>query len=292
MRKALAEIIAGVIPCKMARNQWRGRLRYGLRRGTRLRSELKRNASQPEHYLAVCAIAKDEGPYFAEWLDWHISQGVEKFYVYDNGSTDCTRQVLEPYIEKGIVDLIDWPGHRMQIAAYDDCIERHRFDTRWLAFIDLDEFIVPLKDQSITAFLHRMEGFSAVEINWLIYGSSGQKEKLPGTMMERFRRHSCPDHILNRHVKSIVDPRRVYCMIGCHEAARITGQAADEKGRPLKKSFRDRVPQQEIIRVNHYATRSLAEFAEKQARGRASGRQKTVQSSYFTQYDLNDLPDA
>lgn len=291
MRKALAEIIAGLIPCKMARNQWRGRLRYGLRRGVRLRREIKQNQTRPEHYLAVCAIAKDEGPYFAEWLDWHISQGVEKFYVYDNGSTDCTRRALAPYVERGIVDLIDWPGHRMQIAAYDDCLERHRYDTRWLAFIDLDEFIVPIKDKSITHFLHRMEHFSAVEINWLIYGSSGQKEKLPGTMMQRFRRHSLPDHILNRHVKSIIDPRRVYCMIGCHEAARITGKAADEQGRPLKKSFRDRVPQQQIIRVNHYATRSLAEFAEKQARGRASGRQKAVRDAYFAQYDLNDIAD-
>lgn len=291
MRKVLAEIVAGVIPCKMARNQWRGRLRYGLRRGVKLRRELKRNHSEPEHYLSVCAIAKDEGPYFAEWLDWHIGQGVEKFYVYDNGSTDCTRQVLEPYVAKGIVDLIPWPGHHMQLAAYDDCIERHRFDTRWLAFIDLDEFIVPLKDKSLTDFLHRMEDFSAVEINWLIYGSSGQKEKLPGTMMERFRRHSLPGHILNRHVKSIVDPRRVYCMIGCHEAARITGKAADEKGRPLKKSFRDREPQQEVIRVNHYAVRSLAEFAEKQARGRAAGRTKTVRDEYFDKFDLNDLAD-
>ena len=290
MKKFFAEIIAGLIPHKMTRNQWRGRLRYGLRNAVRLKRQLREaSAVQPEHYLAVCAIAKDEGPYFKEWIDWHRSQGVDKFYVYDNESTDSTREVLQPYIDAGIVEYIDWPGYRMQLAAYDDCIERHRLDTRWLAFIDLDEFIVPKKDESIPLFLSRFEQFAAVEVNWLIYGSGGAKKKEPGTMMERFRHHSKPDHILNRHVKSIINPRRVYTMIGCHEAARISGNAADSHGEVLTKSFRDREPQQDVIRVNHYAVRSYEEFVEKQNRGRASGKQRTVKDEYFRQYDLNDI---
>lgn len=290
MKKFFAEIIAGLIPHKMTRNQWRGRLRYGLRNAVRLKRRLREASEvQPEHYLAVCAIAKDEGPYFKEWIDWHRSQGVDKFYVYDNESTDSTREVLQPYIDAGVVEYIDWPGYRMQLAAYDDCIERHRLDTRWLAFIDLDEFIVPMKDESIPCFLRRFEEFAAVEINWLIYGSGGAKKKEPGTMMERFRHHSKPDHILNRHVKSIINPRRVYTMIGCHEAARISGNAADSHGEVLTKSFRDREPQQDVIRVNHYAVRSYEEFVEKQNRGRASGKQRTVKDEYFRQYDLNDI---
>ena len=141
MNKAAAEIIAGLIPRKMARNRWRGILRYGVIKALKLKRRLKHDHTQPQIRLAVCAIAKNEGPYFKEWLDWHIGQGVEKFYIYDNESTDCTREVLAPYIESGIVEYIYYPGYRRQIAAYDDCIDRHRFDTRWLAFIDLDEFI-------------------------------------------------------------------------------------------------------------------------------------------------------
>lgn len=291
MHKALAEIIAGMIPQKMARNRWRGILRYGLLRAWRLRHNLRRDTSQPRDYLSVCAIAKDEGPYFVEWLDWHISQGVDRFYIYDNDSSDGTRQLLQPYIDRGTVVYQYWPGHRRQIAAYDDCIERHRLTTRWLAFIDLDEFIVPQQDASIPAFLRRFEDFPAVEVNWLVYGSGGAKTKEPGTMMQRFRRHSQPDHILNRHVKSIVDPRRVYVMTGCHEAARITGYAADSHGNAIHQNFRERTPQQDVIRVNHYAVRSFQEFREKQLRGRASGKQRTVKMEYFEQYDLNDIED-
>lgn len=292
MNKVIAEIIAGLIPHKMTRNRWRGILRFGPVNALRLKRRLRSDLTRPEHYLAVCAIAKDEGPYFKEWIEWHLSQGVDHFYIYDNESSDGTREILQPYIDSGVVEYKYWPGHRRQLAAYDDCLDHYRLASRWIAFIDLDEFIVPVKDASIPAFLKRFEAFAAVEINWLVYGSSGHKTKSPGTMMERFRFHSLPGHRLNRHVKSIVNPREVFTMIGCHEAAKISGSIADSHGQPVTKNFREREPQQDIIRINHYAVRSYEEFLEKQARGRASGTQKTVRSEYFEQYDLNDIEDA
>lgn len=292
MNKVIAEIIAGLIPHKMTRNRWRGILRFGPVNAIRLKRRLRSDLTRPEHYLAVCAIAKDEGPYFKEWIEWHLSQGVDHFYIYDNESSDGTREILQPYIDSGVVEYKYWPGHRRQLAAYDDCLEHYRLASRWIAFIDLDEFIVPIKDASIPAFLKRFEVFAAVEINWLVYGSGGHKTKSPGTMMERFRFHSLPGHRLNRHVKSIVNPREVFTMIGCHEAAKISGSIADSHGQPVTKNFREREPQQDIIRINHYAVRSYEEFLEKQARGRASGTQKTVRSEYFEQYDLNDIEDA
>lgn len=291
MNKAIAEIIAGLIPHKMTRNRWRGILRYGPIRALKLMRRLRRDHTRPKYYLSVCAIAKNEGTYFKEWIDWHHKMGVEKFYIYDNESTDCTREVLEPYIKSGLVDYRYFPGYRKQIAAYDDCIERFRFDTRWLAFIDLDEFIVPVKDKSIPEFLKRFEDAPAVEINWLVYGSGGAKEKLPGGMMERFRHHSLPGHMLNRHVKSIVNPRRVFAVVGCHEVACIDGKARDSHGNEITKNFRDREPEQDVIRINHYAVRSWEEFVEKQSRGRASGKKRSVPTSYFEEYDLNDIED-
>lgn len=288
MKKVYAEIIAGMIPHKMTRNRWRGLLRYGLFKAMKLKWRMKHDHTPPRYYLAICAIAKNEGPYFQEWIEWHRKQGVEKFYIYDNESTDGTREVLEPYIASGLVDYTYFPGQKMQLAAYDDCFERHRLEMRWLAIIDLDEFIVPIKDRSIPEFMHRMEKYPVVEINWLVYGSGGAKKQEPGGVMERFRRHSLPEHRLNTHVKSIVDPRRVCGMIGCHEAARLSGKAADSHGVPLTKGFRDRKPQQDVIRINHYAIKSYEEFLSKRARGRA--RTNSLRDmNYFDAYDLNDL---
>lgn len=292
MNKTLAEILACWIPNKMKRNRWRGILRYGIFKALRLRWQVRNFSGTHKNYLAVCAIAKNEGQYFKEWIDWHLSKGVEKFYIYDNESSDQTREVLAPYIQNGVVEYKYWPGYRRQIAAYDDCIDRHRYEARWIAFIDLDEFIVPIKDVSIPIFLKRFEDFCAVEINWLIYGSGGQKEKTSEPVMRRFRFHSTPDNSLNRHVKSIVAPLKVYTMIGCHEAARISGLSADSHGDIIIRNFKEREPQHDIIRINHYVVKSRQEFAEKQARGRASGRKRSIDQTYFSKYDLNDMEDA
>ena len=213
---------------------------------------------------------------------------MERFYIYDNESTDGTREVLQPYIDSGIVEYHFFPGRKRQLAAYDDCFERHRFDTRWIAVIDLDEFIVPVKDRSIPEFLHRFEDYAVVEINWLVYGSAGARTKTEGSVMQRFRRHSLPGHKLNTHVKSIADPRRVCCMIGCHEAARISGKPVDPHGNIITTHFGDREPQQDVIKINHYAIKSYEEFLAKRSRGRA--RTNSVRDlGYFERYDLNDI---
>ncbi len=291
MKKALAEILAAPIPHTTTRNRFRGLFRYGILNVVRLKKRIKDNPASPEYYLSVCAIAKNEGPYIEEWIEWHRACGVEKFYIYDNGSADDTKKVLEPYVKSGLVDYTYFPGPRRQLAAYDDCLERHRFASRWIAVIDLDEFIVPVRDKSIPAFLKKCETFAAVEVNWLVYGSGGQREKTQGKVMERFRFHAAADHPLNCWVKSIVDPRRVCSMIGCHEAARISGKACDSHLLPVKKHFRRRPPQHDVIRINHYAVKSYEEFLQKKARGRASGRARTVEEEYFLRYDLNDVED-
>lgn len=294
-KKVIAEAFAGIIPHQMERNRWRGLLRYGLLRMLRLRRRMRRLEKQgnaPRYYLSVCAIAKNEGAYFPEWIEWHRAHGVDKFYVYDNESTDDTAAVLAPYIASGLVDYTFWPGKRQQLPAYDDCIEKHREETRWMVFLDLDEFIVPTRDGSIPEFLKRHEHHPVVEANWLVYGSGGQKEKRPGGVMERFRLHSSPEHTLNRHVKSFVDPRRVACMTGCHEAARMpgTGYAVDSRGDRVRKNWDSREPVHGDLHINHYAVKSYDEFLEKRSRGRARALDMRGMD-YFDRFDLNDIPE-
>ena len=83
----------------------------------------------PDHYLALCAIVRDEGPYLAEWIAFHRLVGVERFHLYDNGSTDETMAVLAPLIADGVVTVRPWsvPFHlHASREAYSDCLERVR----------------------------------------------------------------------------------------------------------------------------------------------------------------------
>ena len=287
-KKILGEIFVAFIPNKMSRNRWRGLFRYGLIRVIKLWNKVKNDNSKPDYYLTCCAIAKNEGEYFIEWIEYHKNLGVEKFYIYDNESSDNTKEILAPYIKSGIVDYTYLAGLKQQLPAYNHCIEKHRLEAYWIAFIDLDEFIVPQKDKNIPDFLKRFESFAAIEINWLIYGSGGAKKREIGSVMERFKCHSVPTNVLNRHVKNIVNPRRIVSMVGSHEAVKLSGCTVDSHGKPIKKFFRNRQPQHDVIRINHYATKSYEEFSEKNARGRVASFKKR-DASYFNTFDLNDI---
>ena len=65
--------------------------------------------AQDDNELAVCAIFREEAPFLDEWIAFHVGVGATHFYLYNNFSTDNYKQVLEPWIARGTVTLIDWP---------------------------------------------------------------------------------------------------------------------------------------------------------------------------------------
>ena len=129
--------------------------------------------------LAIVAIFKDEAPYLREWLDYHLLAGAEHFYLYNNDSSDDYEKVLAPYVEAELVTLIDWSGKLMQMPAYNDALKRFKFFCRYMAFIDLDEFIYPKTNRSIVEvtdeILSRDEQAQALAVNWQIFGSNGHE---------------------------------------------------------------------------------------------------------------------
>ena len=79
----------------------------------------------PDSYLAVCAIYRDEAPFLREWIEFHRLVGVDRFFLYDNGSVDDGRSVLAPYEDEGLVVRQEWlrfPGWR---SAYSDCLSEY-----------------------------------------------------------------------------------------------------------------------------------------------------------------------
>lgn len=289
MNKALTKLFTAAIRSQVERHRWRGILRYGLIKSLKVKM-LGNYPHPPANYLAICAIAKNEGQYFKEWLDWHISQGVDKFYIYDNDSSDNTREVLSLYIRQGIVEYTSFPGRQCQMPAYDDCITRHRLDSRWIAFLDIDEFVIPVKDDSFRQFMRRMEDYPAVEINWLVYGSGGATKQEPGDVMQRFRYHSLPENPVNRHVKTIIDPRRVVAMTSPHDAACVTGLPADSHGDTISASYKHREPQHDVIRINHYAVKSREEYLRRKS-GDNLLKNPPDWEKLFVTNDLNDIED-
>lgn len=139
--------------------------------------------------LAVTAVFRDEAPYLKEWIEYHALQGAKHFYLYNNLSKDNFKEVLQPYINGGIVELIDWPYESktvsewdgIQIRACNDALARAKNKAEWLAIIDVDEFLVPIKDKNMVQFLKRYANYpniGGVCLIWVFFGTS-HVEKIP-----------------------------------------------------------------------------------------------------------------
>lgn len=140
-----------------------------------------------KYCVSVCAIFRDESIYLKEWIEYHLVIGVEHFYLYNNFSIDNYRESLDAYIDKGLVTLIDWPFKLAQMEAYADCVDKYSDETNWIGFIDLDEFIVPNKFDTISKSLKKFRNRPLVIVNWRFFGTSGMIERDLNTLVtERF----------------------------------------------------------------------------------------------------------
>ena len=151
-------------------------------------SPKKRDMAERQYKVSIGAIFKNEALYLKEWIEFHRIVGVEHFYLYNNNSDDNYREVLEPYIKRNIVTLVDWPKNQAQIEAYKDCIHKYAKETRWMGFVDIDEFVVPRKTDNIYDFLQAFENkYGAVKLYWRMYGTSGHMARdVKGLVTEDF----------------------------------------------------------------------------------------------------------
>jgi hypothetical protein len=227
-----------------------------------------------KRYLSICAIYRDEAQYLREWVEFHRLIGAERFFLYNNLSTDTHLGVLAPYLEDGTVVLHQWPGPNAQLPAYEHCLEDHRHESRWIAFLDIDEFLFSPTGDRVSEVLVDYEGWPAVGVNWAMFGTSGHRTKPPGLVIENYVRR-VTDANLNRHIKSIVDPKRT---VGCgddpfpnpHSFVYRDGNAVDENRCLLEGPWSDSVSFARL-RINHYWTKSEAEARTKFEKGRADG---------------------
>jgi hypothetical protein len=218
----------------------------------------------PPAYLAVCAIYRDEAPYLAEWIELHRAAGVERFFLYDNRSSDDHMRVLAPYVEDGTAVVRDWPPHPGQIEAYDHCLAEHASEARWIAFIDVDEFLFSPTLRPLPEVLREYEQYPAVGVNRATFGTSGHPTRPAGLVIENYLRRG-PG---NRHVKSIVQPRAAVRCLSAHRFEYRHGLAVDENGWPIHRDATKSLSF-ERLRVNHYYTRSEEELRAKLGAPRA-----------------------
>ena len=256
------------------------RLLEALRRAAMIPDYLRMRSSvtrrRPAVELAVGAIFRDEAPYLAEWVTFHRLMGVQRFYLYDHGSVDDWRAALAPELEAGIVTVVSWKKsrRRAQSSAYVDCLKRHRTDTRWIAFIDVDEFLFAPDGRRVPEVLEEFAGWPGVLVAWRTYGTGGWVRKPDGLVTASYLLRARDDLFQGVSTKRIVDPlltvkRVVVPHLMMHYTKRFWRytETRCEDGRAVPRGPGASIPA-ERLRINHYRSKSEEEARQRDARGR------------------------
>ncbi len=211
--------------------------------------------------LAVCAIVQNAATRIAEWIAFHQVAGVERFYLYDNESTDRTREVAGRF--EG-VEVTDRPGKIAQLPAYVDCLEKHP-DEEWIAFIDADEFLWSPTGLPLPTLLdQRYPDVAAVAACTLLFGTSGLEEP-PELRIDSLVHRAEDGEPAHQHVKAILRPQSKPRPMTPHNFDIPT---VDENGVGFAGPHAPN-PSWKILRINHYLTGSVPEAVAKSKRRRA-----------------------
>lgn len=249
-----------------------------------------------KYHLTIVAIAKNESQYINEWLAYHKLQGVEKVFLYDNDSTDNLKEVLEPYIVDGFVEYNEIHGRYIQFKAYTNAINRYRHLAKYMAFIDCDEFMMPVcSDMSLLEIIDNAfandNNAGGLGINWCIYGSSGHETKPEeGLVMENYTHHSLINHERNYTIKSIVKP---YCVKGFshphYPEYKLGFYGINFQGEVIP-YWCNEISEYVGIRLNHYYCKSKEEYFKRISLGRAD-IPGIKSKDYFYKDDRNEITD-
>lgn len=255
----------------------------------------KNSTKEKKYNVSICAIFKNEAPYLKEWIEFNNIVGVDHFYMYNNNSEDDYEAVLKPYIKSGLVTLIDWPQNQKQMECYQTCIKDFSGETKWLGFIDIDEFIVPKSTDSIYEFLKAFENKAgAVNLYWKLFGTSGRMDRdLSGLVCEDF---------------TVCWPK--YCDIGkCFYNTAFGFDFESKYAKQLHHKFwanykGKNIPPVNIfnhicvgnrniadvadfpIQINHYFTKSYKEYAMKRSKGDVYFEINPHDEEYFYEHEM------
>jgi hypothetical protein len=244
------------------------------------------NKSRLEKYdMTICCIVKDENIYLKEWIEYHLKIGVQHFYIYDNDSKVPVSETLRETGLAEVATVINVSGRAKQVVAYNDCLIRNRANSKWIGFIDADEYIVPKSTKGdLRALLKDFEEFGGLGINWLVFGSNGHTKRTNLPQLQRFVMRSEESFPVNRHVKVIVQTKYVKRSIGAHLFSFVAPYSAvNEMGKKITTSYSD--VSVEKIQINHYYCRSLEEYKDKVNRGLADTSRGRRQLDNFFDHD-------
>jgi hypothetical protein len=211
-----------------------------------------------KYFLSILIPVKNENDYLEDYIKYYLYHGVEHFYIYDNESDVFAKEALTKYLD--ICTVVRFPGKGVQMEIFQHFLDNYKDETKWVAVIDIDEFIFPKKHDKIKDFLIEFDNYDAIAINWLMFGDGHNAKKIRGPLIKNYLYSQKQQH---PNFKTIYKTSAVAALPHPHLGKlKWFKKYVDPKKNKIR-SVSNTNPTQDIIQINHYFSRSEEEYLKK-----------------------------
>jgi len=252
-------------------------------------------------FLCLVSVFKNESHILEEWIQHYIKQGVEHFFLTDNGSTDDYMPILDKYISRGMVSLnIDATKYSQENNMNFFINENKKY--KWIVQCDLDEFIYARNGfKSIKNYLETLgDNINVIYLSWKMFGSSGHI-KQPASVVDNFLMRGIGNEghkTLGKYIVRSSVINRLYhhfCTLTDNSGIIITSDGSTELDKNISfVSASEEKLSKYNLHLNHYAIQSWEWFQSvKMSRGDAHhhSNDNVRDETYFKGYDFNHILD-
>ncbi len=217
------------------------------------------------HFLSLLTPVRDEESYLIEFINYYLIQGVDHFYFYDNDSKIPVADVILEYRDK--CSVMRAPGDAVQARAYQHFCKHFKHETTWVAVFDIDEFVLPHKHSSFREFLLDYDDCDGIGINWVMFGDGHHKTRPDGGVIANYLYRQAGQHPC---IKSVIKGTKLAGFFdNPHLATLPEGSLyVDPHMNRIESAYNENFTT-DVIQLNHYFTKSEAEWKNKLSRKRA-----------------------
>lgn len=139
--------------------------------------ENDKGESKP-YNLVVASTFKNESMLLGEWIQHYVDEGVDHFYLLDNGSPDDYMKLIQHFPSDMVTVVRDGSPPRMSLQ--DHLMNKYFTsmiiaEANWVLVVDVDEYVYPMNPtECISDILAQLKpNVHRVWLPWKVFGGNG-----------------------------------------------------------------------------------------------------------------------
>lgn len=257
----------------------------------------------------IVTTMKNEGPFMLEWIAYNRAIGFTDFLIYTNNCDDNTDKIADRLQELGLAQHREnkfkkggSPQRRaLKVSRAEPLVQ----NADWLICADCDEFLnIRVGKGRLDDLFAAVGDADAISVCWKLFGNSGRLEYSDDFIISQFDHCLGEDEYPNfraRGMKTLVRNTERLERLRIHRPAFRLDKGdvkwIDGGGKPMPDGYLEggwkthAAFTHDLVRLHHYAVRSIESFLVKRDRGRTNHVGDDQGVNYWSTMNYNSARD-